>query len=80
MIFKISIKSLWHNKLSSFLSLLLLAFGAAIISILYAASHSIDDQMTRNIRGVDMVIGAKGSPNQIVLGSLFYFSVSRLVD
>ena len=72
MIFKISIKSLWHNKLSSFLSLLLLAFGAAIISILYAASHSIDDQMTRNIRGVDMVIGAKGSPNQIVLGSLFH--------
>lgn len=72
MIFKLSIKSLWHRKLSTFLSLLLLAFGTAIISILYAASHSLDDQMSRNIRGVDLVIGAKGSPLQIVLGSLFH--------
>ncbi len=69
---KISLNNVRHNPLSSFLSVLLLTFGTGIIVLLMSASEKIDEQFTRNIRGIDMVVGAKGSPLQLVLSSVYH--------
>lgn len=69
---KISVQNIRHKALSSFLSILLLSFGTGIIVLLLSASEKIDQQFTRNIRGIDMVVGAKGSPLQLVLSSVYH--------
>lgn len=68
---KISWKNIWHKPLSSILSILLLAFGAGIISLLLNVSEQLEKQFTKNIAGIDMVVGAKGSPLQLLLSSVY---------
>lgn len=67
----ISWKNIWHKPLSSILSILLLAFGAGIISLLLNVSEQVEKQFTKNISGIDMVVGAKGSPLQLLLSSVY---------
>lgn len=68
---KISWKNIWFKPLSSILSILLLAFGAGIISLLLNVSEQLENQFKRNIAGIDMVVGAKGSPLQLILSSVY---------
>lgn len=68
---KISWANLKEKKLSSFLSGLLLALGIGIISLLLLLNQQLDAQFRRNIRGIDMVVGAKGSPLQLILSSIY---------
>lgn len=68
---KISWANLKEKKLSSFLSGLLLALGIGIISLLLLLNRQLDEQFRRNIRGIDMVVGAKGSPLQLILSSIY---------
>ncbi len=70
-LFKISWANLKEKKLSSFLSGLLLALGIGIISLLLLLNQQLDAQFRRNIRGIDMVVGAKGSPLQLILSSIY---------
>ena len=71
-IFKLSWAYLWSKPLSSLLSLLLLALSVGIISLIILLNKQIEEQFTSNIKGVDMVIGAKGSPLQLILSSLYH--------
>lgn len=68
---KISWKNVKHRPLASILSILLLAFGTGIISLLMTMSTQIEGQFTKNIAGIDMVVGAKGSPLQLILSSVY---------
>ncbi len=70
-LFKISWSNLKDKPLSSFLSGLLMTFGITIISLLLLLNKQLDDQFRRNIRGIDMVLGAKGSPLQLILSSIY---------
>jgi len=70
-LFKISIANLKEKKLNSFLSALLLTLGIGMISLLLLLNKQLDEQFRRNIRGIDMVVGAKGSPLQIILSSIY---------
>jgi len=70
-LFKISWSNLRDKPLSSFLSGLLMTLGIAIISLLLLLNKQLDDQFRRNIRGIDMVLGAKGSPLQLILSSIY---------
>ncbi|MGF7217046.1 putative ABC transport system permease protein [Spirosoma lacussanchae] len=70
-LFRISWSNLTDKPLSSFLSGLLMTFGITIISLLLLLNKQLDDQFRRNIRGIDMVIGAKGSPLQLILSSIY---------
>lgn len=70
-LFKISWSNLNDKPLSSFLSGLLMTFGITIISLLLLLNKQLDDQFRRNIRGIDMVVGAKGSPLQLILSSIY---------
>lgn len=68
---RISWANLRDKALSSFLSGLLMALGVTIISLLLILNKQLTEQFTKNVRGVDLVIGAKGSPLQLILASIY---------
>ncbi|GAB3559454.1 ABC transporter permease [Spirosoma fluminis] len=70
-LFRISWSNLTDKPLSSFLSGLLMTFGITIISLLLLLNKQLDDQFRKNIKGIDMVLGAKGSPLQLILSSIY---------
>ena len=71
-IFKLSIKNIFNKALSSIITIALLALGIGIISLLLQLNSLIKDQMENNLRGIDMVVGAKGSPLQLILSSIYH--------
>jgi len=71
-IFKLSIKNILSKPLNSFISLALLTLGIGIISLLLQLNSLIKNQMDNNLRGIDMVVGAKGSPLQLILSSVYH--------
>jgi len=70
-LFRISWSNLNDKPLSSFLSGLLMTLGITIISLLLLLNKQLDDQFKKNIKGIDMVLGAKGSPLQLILSSIY---------
>ncbi|RYU96107.1 ABC transporter permease [Emticicia agri] len=71
MLLKISWKNILDKKLNSFLCVLLMTLGIAIISLLLLLGKQLQDKFTKNISGIDMVVGAKGSPLQLILSSVY---------
>ena len=71
-IFKLSFKNIFHKPVGTILSIVLLTLGVGIISILIHVNSSIENQMNNNLKGIDMVIGAKGSPLQLILSSVYH--------
>jgi putative ABC transport system permease protein len=68
----LSYKSLLAKPLSSLLSWLLLTFGVTIVILILLISNQLKNEITKNSRGVDLVIGAKGSPLQLILANVFH--------
>jgi putative ABC transport system permease protein len=54
------------------LSLALLILGIGIISLLLQLNSLIKTQMDNNLKGIDMVVGAKGSPLQLILSAVYH--------
>lgn len=71
MLLKIVWKNIVNKKLNSILAVLLMAFGIGIISLLINVGKQLQDKFTKNISGVDMVVGAKGSPLQLILSGIY---------
>ena len=69
---KLAWKNIIHSPFNTTLSILLMTFGVGIISLLLLLNTQIDKQLHKNLRGVDMVIGAKGSPLQLILSSVYH--------
>lgn len=65
-------KNIWHKKLSLAMSLLLLALGTGIISMLLLIEKSISSKLNADLRGTELVVGAKGSPLQLVLSAIYH--------
>ena len=70
-LFKISWANLVNKPLNSFLSALLMTLGIGLISLLLLLNKQLDEQFRRNLKGIDMVVGAKGSPLQLILSSIY---------
>jgi putative ABC transport system permease protein len=58
--------------MSTTLNIVLLSLGIAVISLLILVGHQLDEKITRNAKGIDLVVGAKGSPLQIILCSIYH--------
>ena len=71
MLFKISWKNILDKKLNSFLCILLMTLGIAMISLLMLLGKQLQDKFAKNISGIDLVVGAKGSPLQLILSSVY---------
>lgn len=63
------------RKLNTALQVLLFALGIGTIVLLLLATTQFDQRMRRDAQGIDLVIGAKGSPMQIILSSIYHLDV-----
>ena len=68
---KLSWKNISARPLNATLNILLLALGVAIISLMLQVGKQLEDTLNRNIKQIDMVMGAKGSPLQLILSAVF---------
>jgi len=66
---------LWSRPLAAALNLLLLSLGLASMTFLLLVSHQIDQAFERGLAGIDVVVGAKGSPMQLILSGVFHLDV-----
>jgi putative ABC transport system permease protein len=57
---------------STFFSVLLFAIGISIISLIVLADSNLNHSIERNFSGIDLVVGAKGSPTQLILSSVLH--------
>jgi len=71
----ISLAYLRAKPLPAALNILLLALGVATVTVLLLASRQIESRMHGDARGIDLVVGAKGSPMQLVLAAVFHIDV-----
>ncbi|WP_421754018.1 ABC transporter permease [Croceimicrobium sp.] len=65
-------KSIRYRSLHHSLSVILLAISTGLILLLLNSRNSFEDSFRNNIKGIDMVVGAKGSPLQIILSSVYH--------
>ncbi len=74
-VIKLSISKLRYKPWNGLMSILLFAVGSGIISLVTGTEKLVKDQFLRNLAGIDLVVGAKGSPVQLILSSLFHMDV-----
>jgi len=65
-------KNIWHKPLQLLLSLVLFGLGIGLINFLILLNHQLKEKFEKNLAGIDMVIGAKGSPLQMILCSMYH--------
>lgn len=66
---------LWSRPLVTLLNLLLLTLGLAAVSFVLLASEQIEASVQKDLSGIDLVVGAKGSPMQLILAGVFHLDV-----
>lgn len=71
-LFQLSWKNLTNKPLSLALNLILFALGTGLISLLLLLSSQLQEKFDKNLAGIDLVIGAKGSPLQLILCSMYH--------
>jgi len=71
----LAFRYLWSRPLAALLNLLLLTLGLAAITFVLLASEQIDRAFQRDLAGIDLVVGAKGSPMQLILAGVFHIDV-----
>jgi putative ABC transport system permease protein len=60
------------RPLNTALSLMLLALGVGTIVLLVLVVSQLEERMYRDARGIDLVVGAKGSPMQLILSGIYH--------
>ena len=71
-LFRLSWKNLLYRPLNLVLNLVLLALGVGLISFLFQVSTQLEEKFEKNLANIDLVIGAKGSPLQLILCSMYH--------
>ena len=74
-VFGLSWRYLWSRPLATALNLLLLTLGLASMAFVLIAKDQIDRAFERDLQGIDAVVGAKGSPMQLILAGVFHLDV-----
>ena len=72
---KLAWQYLWSRPLTTTLNLLLLTLGLAAMAVVLIAQDQLDRAFERDLRGIDAVVGAKGSPLQLILSGVFHIDV-----
>ncbi|AKA36256.1 ABC transporter permease [Flagellimonas lutaonensis] len=65
-------RNMVSKPLNLVLSLLLLVLSISLVTFILQLTKQLNGQLDKNIAPVDMVIGAKGSPLQLVLSSVLH--------
>ena len=68
----LSISQLRSRFFNSLLSISMFALGMGIISLLLHFEKYTQNQIAGNLAGIDLVVGAKGSPLQLIMSSVLH--------
>lgn len=60
------------KPLNTVLNIFLLSLGIAVITVLMLFNNQLQEKIASNAKGIDLVVGAKGSPLQLILCSIFH--------
>ena len=71
MIAKLAWRNIWFKPLNTILSVLLLSSSVAIITLLILLQKQFEEQFSQNADNIDLVLGAQGSPLQLILSSVY---------
>ncbi len=71
----LSLRYLLSRPLAAALNLLLLSLGLAAITFVLLVQAQITQAFERDLAGIDVVVGAKGSPMQLILSGVFHIDV-----
>jgi putative ABC transport system permease protein len=71
----LSWRYLWSRPLGAALNVLLLSLGLASITFLLLVSFQLDKAFDKDLAGIDVVVGAKGSPMQLIMCGVFHIDV-----
>lgn len=69
---KLAWKNITSDPLNLFLNLILLTLGIGLINFIFLMDTQLKEKFEKNLGGVNMVIGAKGSPLQLILSSMYH--------
>lgn len=72
---RLTLNWLRFRPLPVLLNLLLMALGTGTIALLLLYGHQLERQFTRDAEGIDLVVGASGSPMQLILSSVYHLDV-----
>jgi putative ABC transport system permease protein len=61
-----------NKALNTTLNLILLALGVGMIVFLMLVQKQIEEKFTNDVKGIKMVVGAKGSPLQLILCNVYH--------
>lgn len=71
MMYKLAWRNTWFKPLNTALSIILLASSVAIITVLILLEKQFEEQFSSNADDIDLVLGAQGSPLQLILSSVY---------
>ncbi|MEJ7931925.1 ABC transporter permease [Ramlibacter sp. AN1015] len=71
----LSLRIVASRPLAALLNLLLLTLGLGAIGFVMLVSEHLDRAFERDLSGIDLVVGAKGSPMQLILAGVFQIDV-----
>jgi putative ABC transport system permease protein len=71
----LSWRYLWSRPLGATLNVILLSLGLASITFLLLVSFQLNKAFEKDLAGIDVVVGAKGSPMQLILCGVFHIDV-----
>lgn len=71
-LFSLSWNYIKSKPLNTALNILLMSLGIAIIMVLILLNTQLQEGLGKNKRGVDLVVGAKGSPLQLILANVYH--------
>src|SRR5206468_11967333 len=60
------------RPLGTLLNVLLLALGVGTIGFVRIVDGQVGDSLSRDARGIDLVVGPKGSPIQLILAGIYH--------
>jgi len=69
---RLALKNILHRPLNLLLSLILFGLGIGLMNFLLLLNTQLKDKFEKNLADVDLVIGAKGSPLQMILCNMYH--------
>ena len=72
---RLIVRNLMARKLSALLTLTLLSLGVGVVTLLLLVGHQTKERMDRDGRNIDLVVGAKGSPLQLILSAVYHMDI-----
>lgn len=72
---RLALANLGLSPLTSAVNVVLMSLGTASIVLLLLAGSQLSETLSRDARAIDLVLGAQGSPTQLVLSTVYHADV-----